>query len=145
MRELEIEIDVQGLEEVRRKVASVLSTLDGRDVEEVLLGGAKIVQAAVKARAPRRKGEIIRAVKARKGRKRGRLFSIAFCAMDRKIAPHAHLAEYGTGPRYQKRPRKYVGEMPAKPYFWPGVEASKGEVARHVNAGIMRLLGRAAK
>ncbi len=140
---MRIEIDVKGLEELRRRVGSILTVLDGRDVENVLVGGARVILAEARRRAPRGPtGNLIRSIKAKKGRRRGRLFSIAFCAVDRKIAPHAHLVEYGTGPRYQKRPKKYVGEMPAKPFFRPAVEATKAEVALKVNRGIMQLLGR---
>lgn len=38
------------------------------------------------------------------------------------------LAEFGTGPRYTKKPRKFVGAMPAQPFMRPAWEQHKGQV-----------------
>lgn len=42
-------------------------------------------------------------------------------------APHAHLVEFGTGPRYHKSGR-YVGIMPPDPFLRPAWDANKDEV-----------------
>ena len=42
-------------------------------------------------------------------------------------APHAHLVEFGTGPR-RHRSGKYVGVMPPKPFLRPAWDATKGLV-----------------
>jgi hypothetical protein len=38
---------------------------------------------------------------------------------DGSLAPHAHLYEDGTAPRYQKSTGKFTGEMPANPFMRP--------------------------
>ena len=140
----EIEIDVRGLEEAPRKIRSILSAVTSEDVENVLLQGARIVRDEAKRRAPvGPTGNLKRSLKAKKGKRRGKLFATAFAAVDRKIAPHAHLVEYGTGPRRQKTTGRYTGQMPAIPFFRPAVDATKDQVARTVNQGIARLIGRA--
>lgn len=42
-------------------------------------------------------------------------------------APHAHLVEFGTGPRFHKS-GKYVGIMPPDPFLRPAWDANKDEV-----------------
>jgi HK97 gp10 family phage protein len=41
-------------------------------------------------------------------------------------APHAHLVEFGTAPRYQEN-GKYTGQMPANPFFRHAWDATKHE------------------
>ena len=38
------------------------------------------------------------------------------------------LVEFGTGPRYQKKPHKFVGAMPAQPFLRPAWESHKHKV-----------------
>jgi HK97 gp10 family phage protein len=38
------------------------------------------------------------------------------------------LAEFGTGPRYTKKPRKFVGAMPAQPFMRPAWEQHKRQI-----------------
>lgn len=42
-------------------------------------------------------------------------------------APHAHLVEFGTGPRFHKS-GKYVGIMPPDPFLRPAWDANKDQV-----------------
>lgn len=39
-----------------------------------------------------------------------------------KYAPHAHLVEFGTGPRYHKKTGKFVGQAPAQPFMRPAFD-----------------------
>jgi HK97 gp10 family phage protein len=62
-------------------------------------------------------------------------------------APHAHLVEFGTGPRYQKtKGNKYVGIMPPNPFLRPAWDAHKDKVlatlAEAVREEIAKALGR---
>lgn len=60
-------------------------------------------------------------------------------------APHAHLVEFGTGPRYQKN-GKYVGIMTPDPFLRPAWDANKDEVlanlATAIRDEIAKALGR---
>ena len=42
--------------------------------------------------------------------------------------PHAHLVEFGTGPRQNKKTGKFSGQMPAQPFMRPAWDSHKGEV-----------------
>ena len=60
-------------------------------------------------------------------------------------APHAHLVEFGTGPRYHKG-GKFVGIMPPDPFLRPAWDANKDEVlanlAETIREAIKGSLGR---
>lgn len=50
---------------------------------------------------------------------------------------HAHLVEFGTGPRFQKNGR-YVGRMPAQPFMRPAWDATKAEVLKRISEEMRR-------
>jgi len=50
-------------------------------------------------------------------------------------APHAHLVEFGTGPRYQAN-GKYVGIMTPDPFLRPAWDANKDEVLANLATAI---------
>lgn len=130
---METRVEIEGLEEVARRIKSVLSPLEGPDVTAVLLRGAKIIRDEARRRAPVYTGTLKRSIKARRGKRRAKYYATAYAAADRKIAPHAHLVEYGTV------------KMNAKPYWRPAVDATREQVMRTVNEGIAALIGRAAR
>lgn len=57
-------------------------------------------------------------------------------------APHAHLVEFGTGPRYHKN-GKYVGIMPPDPFLRPAWDANKDQVLASLAAAIREEIGKA--
>ena len=59
-------------------------------------------------------------------------------------APHGHLIEFGTKPRYTKK-GAYRGVMPANPFFWPGLAAVRSEVGELIDAEMWKLIERAWK
>lgn len=60
-------------------------------------------------------------------------------------APHAHLVEFGTGPRFHKS-GKYVGIMPPDPFLRPAWDAHKDKVletlAEAIREEIAKAIGR---
>ena len=67
-------------------------------------------------------------------------------AMDRKIAPHIHWVEKGTGDRWQKsKAYKYVGKMPAVKYFSRGVESAGSGLQKRLYDEIKKIVLEAAK
>lgn len=50
-------------------------------------------------------------------------------------ASHAHLIEYGTGPRHQKNGR-YTGAVAPRPFMRPGARKALREMRRHWEAGL---------
>lgn len=63
-------------------------------------------------------------------------------------SPLAHLVEFGTGPRYQAN-GKFVGVMPAQPWFRPAWDGNVGKVldilASQLRVEIDKTLARAAR
>lgn len=65
---------------------------------------------------------------------------------------HAHLVEFGTGPRYHESGR-YVGEMPAQPFLRPAFDAEAGPsrdrlkpiLAAEIDKAVSRRAARAAR
>lgn len=49
---------------------------------------------------------------------------------------HAHLVEYGTGPRYQKKSGKFVGSMPAQPFGRPAWDRDQGPMLERLKADL---------
>jgi len=100
-------------------------------VESVLYGAAEIVRDELRIRAPLGPtGRLRRSPVVRKMRRRFDRPATHIAAMDRTVAPHAWLVEYG---RYKN------------PYFRPTIEAKRGEVASHLKDGAKRLLERGTR
>lgn len=68
-------------------------------------------------------------------------------------SPHAHLVEFGTGPRHHEKTGKFTGVMPAHPFIRPAFDETKGQViaafkselAMEIQRTDARLARRAAK
>jgi len=134
------QITFEGLPELEKKFKHLTEIIDDRKIVTGLLNVAKIFQEKIKAAAP--KGPTLNLVKSvivKKFRIKIKGAPAVFVAIDRKIAPHAHLVEYGTkGLRYPTKKAKKVkpgegwlmitskggfayvehtGQMPANPFF----------------------------
>ena len=47
--------------------------------------------------------------------------------------PHAHLVEFGTAPRYQKKTGRYVGVMPARPFLRPAWDLHERQILSRIS------------
>ena len=121
-------IQVDGLDEAVRRVQSITSSLEAREVEKVLSKGMRVVRDEAKRRVPVRTGLLKSAIKARIGKRRGRFVANAFAAVDYKKAPHAYLVEYGT--RHSR----------AKPYFRPAWDTKQAQVKKQIEEDLRKLL-----
>ena len=112
--------------DVERNIARAMKMFGPDPVEDVTEGGAKIVYDELHRRTPRGPtGNLVRSIKVKRLERRWQKPAPHIAAMDRRIAPHAWLVEKG--------PYK-------RPYFRPAVEAKRGEVARHLENGLRRLV-----
>jgi HK97 gp10 family phage protein len=63
-------------------------------------------------------------------------------------SPHAHLVEFGTGPRFHKS-GKFVGVSPARPFLRPAWDGNAAQVleilSAHLRVEIEKTLARAAR
>lgn len=121
-------IQVDGLDEAVRRVQSITSSLEAREVEKVLSKGMRVIRDEAKQRVPVKSGRLKSAIKARIGKRRGKFVAGAFSAVDFKRAPHAYLVEYGT--RHSR----------AKPYFRPAWDTKKDEVKKQIEDDLRALI-----
>jgi len=143
------DISIKGERELMKTFDKMSRRFGNAVTLPILLEGAVIVGDEIERRAPQQEGRWLRA-----GRSGGAIFDErggnlkggivakmftnsrpglpgAFVAIDYRIAPHAHLVERGTAPRYHAS-GKYVGAMPPMPYFRPGVVASGPKALKHM-------------
>ena len=114
---------IQGLDEIHRK----LERLPDRLQQHVLASGnVAVARALAKDMTIRLAGTIhpfLKPVKAsqdpRPAKRRTKAYRVHLI---KRYAPLAHLIEFGTAPRYQKKGR-YTGVMPARPFMRPALEA----------------------
>jgi HK97 gp10 family phage protein len=98
-------------------------------LKNALKKAAEPIRAAAEANAPvgptgnLKRGMII-STELKSHKVRAKKSVLVFVGADAVIAPHAHLVEFGTAPRYQEN-GKYVGQMPANPFFRNAWDATK--------------------
>ena len=142
---MDINIEIQGKEAFEKTLLALAKSLPNDKVEPVMMEGAKVIAAAAKAKAPQGPtGKLKKAVKAKFLRQIGNYPRSAAAAVDRKIAPHAYIIEYGTKPRHQKSGR-YTGIGPAIPFFRPAVDTNKGRIQEEVITKLGNLIDSAMK
>lgn len=101
-----------------------------------LLNAAKPAVATARRLAPKKSGRMsekidVSSTLSRRQRRGGgyrRDPNVAHVFMGAAPRGPAVLAEFGTGPRYQKRSRKFVGAMPAQPFMRPAWEQHKTKI-----------------
>lgn len=59
--------------------------------------------------------------------------------------PHAHLVEFGTGPRHWKKNGKSTGVMPADPFIRPAFDEGKDGALETIKAGLTTEIAAASK
>ena len=125
---------IEGLEQLDKKFQKMAKNVGAEKVEPLLFASAKIVTEAQRARAPQGPtGNLKRAHVTKQLPARGRQIGAAIAAIDRRIAPHAGLVEFGTS------------KMPAKPYFRSGWDATRGKAKQIIEQGLKNLVEGGAK
>ncbi|MDQ7790141.1 MAG: HK97 gp10 family phage protein [Clostridia bacterium] len=125
-------IYLEGVEKLQRDLQRLADSLPPNEVEPVLRKGATVITKEVKrnitGQFKRRTGNLVRSAKTKKLRAYPNEPAPYISAIDRKVAPHAHLHEFGTV------------KMPARPFFRPGVDAKREEVLTEVERGLLARL-----
>ena len=138
-------IEIHGLKELEKKLEAL--QIKPAKVRKVLLRGAMLIKKEAQRRAPydkgREKGTHLRDAIMASAKPRFPDDLSAFAAVSSKKAPHAKMVEYGTGPRFQKKTHRYVGQMPANPFFRTAIDAASGGVATIVHDGLKELIDKA--
>lgn len=107
-----ITFNVEGIDAMANKFQKLANALSCTVIENDAFEKARIIAEDARSRAPLGPtGNLKRSLIARLLDKRGNNPRTAIAAVDRKIAPHAHLIEFGTC------------KMSARPFFRPAVES----------------------
>lgn len=125
-------IRIEGIPETTAKLKQLSSRLDGKAMGDNLLKQAQMIAEDARNRAPLGPtGNLKRSLHARMLGKKLRYPQMAIAAVDRKIAPHAHLIEFGTS------------RMSARPFFRPAVDAYADKVLSNIKNGVKNLVEKA--
>lgn len=138
-----MDIEIEGIDELEKQMENLIKAVHPDKVEPVLLDAARTLAKVVKSKAPKvPTGNLRRGVKAkltrRKSSKKGGLNAAlgismgeaapAIAAMDYRIAPHAHLVEYGTV------------KASAHPFIRPSYDENKTKLENQIVDDISNLL-----
>lgn len=149
---------VEGSKDVMAKLALLAGLIGKDEIQDIPLQAAKIIQHEAIARAPRGPtGNLEKSIIAKKGSKAQKGNAVAFCAVDRKIAPHAHMVEFGTLARRPKTKKVMADKeagiiygtladpMPAKPFLRPAVDHKASDAKTYMKAAILDAIEKASK
>lgn len=125
---------VEGMERLSRKLDELARSVDPEHIEPILLDGARVIAEDAREKAPLGPtGNLKRSLTAKLMKRTGHLPPVAIAAVDRKIAPHAHLVEFGTS------------HAPAHPFFRPAVDESAERVLRDIEDKVKGKIEEAAR
>jgi len=143
---MDITLEIIGKEEFAETLLELSKALPNDKVEPVMLEGAKVIAAAAKDKAPLGPtGHLKKSVKAKQLKQISNYPRSAAAAVDRKIAPHAHLIEYGTRPRIQKTTGRPTGIGPAIPFFRPAVDTNVARIYTQIKDKLLDMIMEAAR
>ena len=127
-----ITFKIEGVLETVKALDKVSNSLKGKVMGKTLLKQAEIIAEDARDRAPLGPtGNLKRSLRAKLLDEKSRFPTVAIAAVDRKIAPHAHLVEFGTS------------KMSARPFFRPAVDSHGRKVINNIKDGAKKLVEKA--
>lgn len=133
-------IRVEGFRELEAALLALPRSTSRSVVRRGLKAALAPVEAAARAAAPRDRGQLADSIaistkltksQAKEARALFARGSLSRNAMIMHVGasglPHAHLMEFGTGPRYHKS-GKYVGQVSPQPFMRPAWDANRNKV-----------------
>lgn len=150
---MSVSYKIVGLDELLVRIRRLDERMRSKILKKAMRRGARPIVKAAREKAPRgakvrtrktKNGETVElkplhrsiGVRSARARRGGETDSIKITAS----VPHAHLNEFGTGPRFHKETGKAVGSMPATPFMRPALDENeakaKGIIALELAAGI---------
>jgi HK97 gp10 family phage protein len=123
---MKLSFKIEGIALLASKLNKLSGSIGGDSLKPDVLAQAKVIAEDARDRAPRGPtGNLKRSLHAK-------LLPggppVAIAAVDRKIAPHAHLVEFGTV------------KMSARPYFRPAADAHMGKAKGNLKSAAKKKL-----
>jgi len=138
-----VRVKVLGQRVLAKRIKELGDKIDGREVAKIHLLAANAAAKIIRAEAPRGPtGNLQRGVVTGVFKNRPRKKRAAFVLVDRRIAPHLHLIEFGTAERRHKS-GKSVGRVKPNPFFARGRNKSRPVVKAILIAGWKQLFANA--
>lgn len=119
--------EITGLKEVESVLKRLPAQISQKVRVKALKSGANIIAREIRSRAPGGINKIVRVRKTNK-RQKGIGFGEVIIGFEWPKSKLVHLFEFGTAPRRQKTTGRFTGQMPAKPFIRPAIDAT-GEQA----------------
>lgn len=136
--------EVTGFDELTKALEKLAKSVDKSEQEKIIKGSIKDVADRIRSNAPIGPSKNLKRSVVEKMMPRSDRFpTIGIAAIDRKIAPHAHLVEFGSAPRYQKKTGRYVGEMPPNPFIRRSWDQSKSNVLNNIENELKNAVNKA--
>jgi|SRR6056297_1998644 len=125
--------EITGLEKLNKNIEHLTKSMSPKQLEDASMSSAEIMRNEIERRAPRGPtGNLKRSI-VKKALDRKPWGASVIAAVDRKVAPHAHLVEYGTS------------RSKANPFFRKSVEATAGKAAKRFKSNIKTMIDEAVK
>lgn len=138
---MKIYVNVKGIKELEKEIGR-MKELVMAELEKGTQDAARIVAAAVVSATPHQSFKD--AVATKPLPRKTNYPATTLVGLVHARAPHAHLVEFGTGPRYLSN-GKHVGSMPANPFFRWSVDASRNAVREVIKQSAANALKKAGK
>lgn len=156
-----VTMKITGLGEIRLMLKELPTATEKNAVRKALIDAAQPIVLDAANRAPVDQGELRKAMIASTQIVRGQKKYVKKTGKDgvrafigpnysrtskgKGYAPHAHLVEFGTGPRYHRGTGKYVGQMPAQPFMRPAFDAGKEKFIADFQVALLKRIEKAMK
>ena len=124
---------IEGIEEIQAKLANVINAATGKQAKDVYVEAAVYGKNQVVPLVPVKTGALRRAIFAARGDENK---PDALLGVNYRIAPHAHLVEFGHGGPHPAGPH---------PYMRPGVTRAAPGIARIIKDGLLQVIDDAAE
>ncbi len=118
---------IEGLDKLEANIDKLIKATGKEATGKILIKQAYVIRDRIKDKAPSGPtGNLKRSPIARLMPESDKYPAIAIAGIDRKIAPHAHLVEFGTS------------RAPAHPFFRPAIDETKSEVMEGIRNGLKK-------
>ena len=122
-RDMKANVRLEGLSQLNRALQKLAKSTNKDDTGKLLLKNAGVIRDRIRAKAPRGPTGNLKRSPVAKLLPSG---NTAIAGVDRKIAPHAGLVEFGTS------------HSAPHPFFRPAIDESAGKVMSNLKDGIKK-------